>query len=135
MKNKKQLVVSNIDDKRTKSEVDPDVEIIDEKTCQVEYDTSKLQIYAIDGVIPFVDSEEARFLFFTNYCDVDAGKSSNKKKKFYNSCVAELRMTPSTMKMIVSIINDELNIYERSQKKKLAIENGLKKQEQQLMFG
>lgn len=137
MKDKKHLVVSNIDDKQIKNEVNPDVEIIDEKTCQVKYDCSKMQVFAVDGVLVDIDDREgdARLLFFTNYSDV-GNDGPGDKKRFYNLCVTELRMTPTTMRRIFESIADEMTIYAYRQKKKFDIEETLKKQgrEDHVMF-
>lgn len=137
MKNKRYLVVSDIEDKRIKNKANSDVEIIDEKTCQVEYDTSKMQVFAVDGAFVHVDliEGEARLLFFTNYSDV-GNDGPEDKKKFYNLCVTELRMTPNTMRHIFESIADEMKICARSQKKKFGMEETLKKQgrEDHIMF-
>lgn len=139
MKCKKYLVKSKSDNQIIKDTVDSDIEIISKKTCEIEYDTSKLQIFAVDGCIPLINSHdhECRWLFYTNIANIENDKLGNKKKKFFNQCVVEFRMPPSTMKRIISSLTNEMYNYERYQKKQTSIEDGLKKHSQQnhIMFG
>ena len=128
MKHKKHLVVNDLDDDIIQNE-DPDTEIVDGKSCEVEYDTEMMMTFAIDGVLPFIDNEESRLVFFTNIPSV--GNIDDKVKKFHNICVVELRTTPSCMKRIFSIISSEMDKYSRFDVKKKAIEDGLKKHGQQ----
>jgi hypothetical protein len=133
MKNKKQLVVHNLDDDTIKNE-DADAEIVDEKTCEVEYDTTTMQTFAIDGVLPYFDKEESRLVFFTNISSV--GDVNYRVKKFHNVCVVELRITPSCMKRIFSIIYGEMIKNKQHELKEFAMEKGLIKQEHkdQIMY-
>ena len=77
------------------------------------YDLSQLQILTVDGVLPFLDSEESRLLFFHNIPSVAI--NNDKEEKSLNKCLVEIRMTTPTLRMISSIINYELEYYEKNQ--------------------
>lgn len=76
------------------------------------YDLSQLQILTVDGVLPFLDFNEARLLFFHNIPSVAI--NNDKEEKSINRCLVELRMTPSTLKMISDIITFELECFEKN---------------------
>ena len=134
MRNKKHLVIDDLEEGTIKE--DSDTEIVDVKSCKVEYDMSRLQVFAIDGVLTHLDEEEGRLIFFTNISSV--GDVNKKEKELRNKCVVELRTTPSCMKRIFSIISGEIDRYSRLEAKKAEIEEGMKKFSQLnhgMMFG
>jgi hypothetical protein len=107
---------------------------VTEKTCQIKFDTTKVQVFSIDGCIPYLDGEEGRIVFFTNISDVGYGEVEDKNTKC-SQCLVEMRMTPSTMQRIISSLAKEMLNYERYEKKKTKIQEDLKKQDQNnIMF-
>ena len=100
------------------------------KTCPIKFDLTKVQVFSIDSCIPFLDDQEARVMFFTNVSSISDGEDEDNNTK-YSQCPVELRMTPSTMQRIISSLAKEMLNYERYEKKKTAIEDGLKKNGQQ----
>jgi hypothetical protein len=77
------------------------------------YDLSQLQILTVDGILPFLDSDEARLLFFHNIPSVAI--NSDKEEKSLNRCLVEIRMTIPTLKMIYDIITFELGCFQKNQ--------------------
>lgn len=78
-----------------------------------EYDLSQLQIVTVDGIFPFIDAEEARLLFFHNIPSVSI--HNDEKERNLNKCLVEIRITISTLKMIIEILNYELKCLEQNQ--------------------
>ena len=106
-----------------------------EKTCPIKFDTTKVQVFSIDGCIPYLDGEEGRIVFFTNISNVGFGEVEDKNTKC-SQCLVEMRMTPSTMHRIISSLAKEMLNYERYEKKKTKIQEDLKKQDQKyFMYG
>jgi hypothetical protein len=133
MTNNKRFV--RITEELIKNKEEHDTKVTNKKTRQVKFDTTKIQVFSIDGCIPYLDNEEGRIMFFTNVSSV--GGIDDEDKKLFNQCIAEMRMTPSTMQRIISLLAKEMFNYERYKKKKNEIQDGPIKQDQpnHVMFG
>ena len=102
---------NNTDKKRSKGLFHSSKVIKD--VYDAKYDVSQLQILTADGLLPFIDHEESRLLFFHNIPSVAI--NNDKEEKSLNKCLVEIRMTTPTLRMISSIINYELECYEKNQ--------------------
>ena len=133
MTNKVQFV--KITQEMIKQREGRDTELI-EKTCPIKFDTTKVQVFSIDGCIPYLDGEEGRIVFFTNISNVGFGEVEDKNTKC-SQCLVEMRMTPSTMQRIISSLAKEMLNYERYEKKKTVLEESNKthNQQNQAMYG
>lgn len=96
------------------------------------YDLSQLQILTVDGVIPFIDSEESRLLFFHNIPSVAI--NDDEEKKCLNICLAEIRMTTPTLRMINELLSYELQCFEKNHSDDKNCELKIKNHEN-FMFG
>jgi len=96
------------------------------------YDLSQLRIVTVDGVLPFIDSEEARLLFFHNIPSLSI--NNDRDEENLNKCLVEIRMTTPTLQMISEILNYELQCFKKNKDndKNGNIEN---KYSEQYMFG
>ena len=131
MTNKGQFV--KITEEMIKKREGHDTEVA-EKTCPIKFDTAKVQVFSVDGCIPYIDREEGRIMFFTNVSSISDDEHDDNNTK-YSQCPVELRMTPSTMQRIISSLAKEMLNYERYEKKKTKIQEDLKKQDQnQIMY-
>lgn len=131
MTNKGQFV--KITEEMIKKRAGHDTEVA-EKTCPIKFDTAKVQVFSVDGCIPYIDSEEARIVFFTNVSSIIDGEDDDNNTK-YSQCPVELRMKASVMHRILSSLAKEVLKYDRYEKKKTEIQEDLKKQDQNnIMF-
>ena len=78
------------------------------------YDLSQLKILTVDGVIPFLDSDGSRLLFFHSIPSIAI--NNDEEEKCLNKCLVEIRMSTPTLKMISDILNYELQCFENEQR-------------------
>jgi hypothetical protein len=133
MTNKGQFV--KITEQMIKQRNEHDTEVT-EKTCQIKFDTAKIQVFSVDGCIPYIDSEEGRIVFYANVSSICDDEDDDNNTK-YNQCPVELRMTASVMQRILSSLAKEVLAYKRYETEKTELEESIKKHDQQnqVMFG
>jgi hypothetical protein len=111
-----------------------DTEVV-EKTCPIKFDTAKIQVFSVDGCIPYIDSEEAKIVFYTSVSSICDDEDDGKNTK-YSQCPVELRMKASVMQRILSSLAKEVLAYKRYEMEKNEIQEEQKKQDQNhVMFG
>lgn len=103
---------------------------VSEKTCPIKFDTAKVQVFSVDGCIPYIDSEEGRIMFFTNVSSICDDEDDDNNIK-YSQCPVELRMKASVMQRILSSLAKEVLKYDRYEKKKTELRESLKKHHQE----
>ena len=126
MTNKGQFV--KITEEMIKKREGHDTEVA-EKTCPIKFDTAKVQVFSVDGCIPYIDSEEGRIMFFTNVSSISDDEDDDNNTK-YSQCPVELRMKASVMQRILSSLAKEVLAYKRYEMEKNEIQEEQKKQDQ-----
>ena len=96
------------------------------------YDLSQLRILTVDGVLPFLDSDESRLLFFHNIPSVAI--NNEEEQQSLNVCSIELRMSTETLQLIYDILSYELQRVENNQEQNKKNEMKVKNHEH-FMFG
>jgi hypothetical protein len=106
------------------------------KTCPMKFDTTKIQVFSVDGCIPYLDMEEGKLLFFTNVSSIIDSENDDNKTK-YSQCPVELRMKASVMQRILSSLAKEVLAYKRYETEKTELEESNKthNQQTQAMYG
>jgi len=100
------------------------------KNYQIKFDTAKIQVFSVDGCIPYIDSEEGRIVFYANVsCICDDEDDDNNTK--YSQCPVELRMTASVMQRILTSLAKEVLAYKRYETEKTVLEESIKKHHQE----
>jgi len=107
-----------------------DTEVVEKKTCPIKFDTTKVQVFTVDGCIPYLDAEVGKILFFIDISSIIDSENDDNNTK-YSQCPVELRMTRSTMQRILSSLAKEVLMYDRYEKKKTELEESLKKLHQE----
>ena len=132
MTNKGQFV--KITEEMIKKREGHDTEVA-EKTCPIKFDTAKIQVFSVDGCIPYMDSEEGRIVFYANVSSICDDEDDDNNTK-YSQCPVELRMKASVMQRILSSLAKEVLAYKRYEMEKNEIQEEQKKQDQNhVMFG
>jgi hypothetical protein len=134
MKKQSHLLTDNLNKVEKNEHIE--TEMVEAKRYKVQYDTTRMLVFAVDGVLPYLDEEEGRLIFFTNISSFY--KVDRIDKKLHNICVVELRTTPSCMEKILYVLSNEIDKFERFKAKKTEIVEEIKKQKQQtnnIMFG
>jgi hypothetical protein len=127
MTNKGQFV--KITEQMIKQRNEHNTEVV-EKTCPIKFDTAKIQVFSVDGCIPYIDSEEGRIVFYTNVSSICDDEDDDNNTK-YSQCPVELRMKTSVMQRILSSLAKEVLTYNRYEKKKTELRESLKKHHQE----
>jgi hypothetical protein len=133
MTNKGQFV--KITEQMIKQRNEHNTEVV-EKTCPIKFDITKVQVFSVDGCIPYIDSEEAKIVFYTSVSSICDDEDDGNNTK-YSQCPVELRMTASVMQRILSSLAKEVLAYKRYETEKTELEESNKKhnQQNQAMYG
>ena len=128
---KKRLILTKETAKMQKSIIakeNPGVEIFEEESCDVKYDTSELKIFSIDGALVHLDTQEGRLLCFVCYPDVESNGSEKGKPDIYNKCLCEIRCTAATLRYIANSLVEEIEDIDKFERKKEPLIEALKKE-------
>lgn len=139
MKNKKRYILSK---ETTKAELQKikeeckknDMEIVREKSYNVQYDIKSCVTYPIDGSFVKYDKEEGRILFVQSYPHFNDDLTEDGKENIRGKIVCEIRMPASLFRILSNSIIDEITDYEKHEKKKAPLVEFLKNKNDQ-MFG